>query len=69
MRTIQKFSKSKLAAFAAMLLLVGLFFVSTKPAATLNGPATVQTDKLDYHPGEIAVITGSDFSPGETVVL
>src|SRR5947207_2133613 len=31
--------------------------------------ATVVTDKLDYAPGQTAIITGSDFQPGEVVQL
>src|SRR5688572_9161495 len=31
--------------------------------------ATVQTDKVDYYPGEYVIITGSGFTPGETVTL
>ncbi|HEU5166639.1 MAG TPA: hypothetical protein VFU29_13910, partial [Chitinophagaceae bacterium] len=34
-----------------------------------NFEATVTTDRLDYPPGDTAVITGSGFQPGETVVL
>src|SRR5436190_4213793 len=32
-------------------------------------PATVQTDKSDYRPGDIAFITGSGFAASETVWL
>src|SRR5713101_5476485 len=28
-------------------------------------PATVQTDKADYSPGQIATVTGSGWQPGE----
>src|SRR5690349_14197465 len=31
--------------------------------------ATIATDHLDYSPGQTAIITGSGFSPGETVDL
>src|SRR5688572_28036628 len=31
--------------------------------------ATVTTDKLDYQPGEYVIITGSGWTPGETVTL
>ena len=31
--------------------------------------ATVATDRLDYPPGDTAIITGTGFQPGETVTL
>ena len=37
------------------------------PTATLG--AEVITDQEDYSPGATAIITGSGFAPGETVVL
>ena len=38
-------------------------------AMMAQAQATVQTDSLDYAPGETALITGSGFQPGETVTL
>jgi len=50
--------------FATVLTIVSLFFVN----AAL-GQATVTTDQLDYPPGSTVFITGSGYTPGETVVL
>ncbi|HXF48904.1 MAG TPA: HYR domain-containing protein [Verrucomicrobiae bacterium] len=33
------------------------------------GQATVTTDKMDYHPGDTVIITGSGWQAGETVLL
>src|SRR5437762_1249131 len=41
---------------------------SFTPVSTF-GQATVQTDKLDYSPGETVLITGSGFEPGESIKL
>ncbi|TDE41672.1 hypothetical protein E0I26_16125, partial [Flavobacterium rhamnosiphilum] len=45
-------------------LIVNLFFVSV-----VFGQATVTTDKDDYAPGEYVIITGTRWTPGETVTL
>ncbi|SEG48301.1 beta strand repeat-containing protein, partial [Flavobacterium urumqiense] len=45
-------------------LLTNLFF-----ASVAFGQATVSTDLLDYRPGSTAIITGSGFQAGETVIL
>ncbi|WP_276501163.1 hypothetical protein, partial [Terrimonas pollutisoli] len=49
---------------AILLLLANLFFVSES-----FGQATVQTDKLDYYPGDYVIITGAGWTSGETVEL
>src|SRR5688572_17728151 len=41
--------------------------VLSSPSAVLT--ATIATDKEDYAPGETVLITGTGFSPGETVRL
>src|SRR5205085_965524 len=43
--------------------------ILTTAMRTEDSPATVTTDKLDYHPGEIVMITGTGFAAGETVKL
>ena len=45
-------------------LIANLFF-----ASVAFGQATVLTDLLDYPPGSTAIITGSGFQAGETVIL
>ncbi|MFE3867087.1 MBG domain-containing protein [Flavobacterium sp. LS2P90] len=45
-------------------LITNLFF-----ASVAFGQATVSTDLLDYPPGSTAIITGSGFQAGETVIL
>jgi hypothetical protein len=45
-----------------------LAVVLTAGLALAQSP-TLSTDKNDYHPGERVTITGSDWSPGETVRL
>ncbi len=41
----------------------------TLSSAELYGFATVKTDQADYSPGSIVTITGSGWTPGETVTL
>ncbi len=41
----------------------------TSAALYTSSAATVMTDKTDYHPGEIVVITGTGWQPEETVSL
>src|SRR5882724_10361854 len=62
MNFFTKTFKSKIIALA--FTMAGLFFVN----AAL-GQATVTTDRLDYPPGDTVIITGSGFTPGETVTL
>ncbi len=45
------------------------FFANLLIANVVLGQATIQTDLLDYPPGSTAYITGSGFTPGETVSL
>ncbi|MES2852467.1 MAG: hypothetical protein V4698_06115, partial [Bacteroidota bacterium] len=45
-------------------LAANLFF-----ASVAFGQATVTTDKDDYAPGEYVIITGTGWTPGETVTL
>ena len=54
-------SLAKCAGAAAILLLLS--------SAALAQTATVTTDKSDYAPGEIVIITGSGWQPGEVVQL
>src|SRR6187455_1214496 len=48
---------------------LGLAFLAIAGAADSLSAATIQTNKADYAPGETALITGTGWSPGETVVL
>src|SRR5215213_5305347 len=43
--------------------------VLSSSAVFNSSPASITTDKLDYAPGETAVISGRGFQPGETVRL
>ncbi|HMI31527.1 MAG TPA: HYR domain-containing protein, partial [Candidatus Limnocylindrales bacterium] len=49
------------AVFLCVNSLIGVSFAAAQ--------ATVQTDKADYYPGETAIVTGSGWTPGETVSL
>src|SRR6185295_9371232 len=49
---------------AVFLVLANLFCIGT-----VYGQAIVQTDKLDYPPGDTVFITGSGWLPGELVKL
>ena len=60
MKTFLRRSKFLVIAF----VIANLFSIS----AAL-GQATVTTDRLDYPPGDTAIITGTGFQPGETVTL
>lgn len=51
------------------ILSVGIMAVMSFISASTFGQAIIQTDKLDYMPGETAMITGSGFQPGESVKL
>lgn len=57
--------KQFLFSFFVFSLINTFFFLNTVSAQT----ATVATDKLDYLPGEIVHITGSNWASGETVTL
>src|SRR2546427_10416308 len=50
--------------FALLLSLQALVGVSLAAAQ-----ATFQADKDDYYPGDIALLTGSGFSPGEEIAV
>ena len=52
-------------------LLLFVLFCALVAALTCSSAyaATVATDKLDYAPGEIVIITGSGWAPDETVTL
>jgi hypothetical protein len=50
-----------------LLMLLFLAFVVTAKVDAQN--ATVQTDKLDYMPGEYVIVTGSGWQPNENVEL
>src|SRR5262245_66248130 len=39
------------------------------PFRSFLTPATIITDKSDYHPGERVTVTGSGFQAGETITL
>ena len=54
----------KLSFFAAALIIIALPF-----AAHAHADATLATDKDDYVPGEIAMITGAGYWPGEPIDL
>ncbi|MBC7687873.1 MAG: hypothetical protein H7211_06805, partial [Aquabacterium sp.] len=46
-----------------------VFFILMSSALTLQGQATLVSDKADYAPGTTAIFTGSGFQPGEQVKL
>ena len=52
-------------------ILLSVLFCALIAALTCSSvyAATVTTDKPDYAPGEIVIITGSGWEPGETVTL
>ena len=45
------------------------FSDNNEPSGEEQFETIVSTDKLDYAPGETAVITGSGFTPGSEVVI
>ncbi len=55
-------SKKVLLRFAMLVMSLGMMSV-------VVGQATVETDKKDYIPGEYVIITGTGWTPGETVTL
>ncbi|MGZ3953940.1 MAG: YDG domain-containing protein, partial [Flavisolibacter sp.] len=56
----------KLSGFSKALILAIIFFAFSFSAIA---QATLHTDSSDYHPGSTVIITGSGFTPSETVVL
>jgi hypothetical protein len=51
--------------FAVLGLAVALALLMVGASCALPGAGpSIQTDKLDYHPEEIATISGAGFSPG-----
>ena len=57
--SLLKLGKKAIALCAGLLCFVAIGF----------GQATVTTDKSDYSPGEYVIVTGTGWTPGETVEL
>ena len=55
--------------FTQITLAFMLFFSLAAFNAQGQATPTIQTDLLDYPPGSTAIITGTGFTPGETVTL
>ncbi len=54
-----------IAVFSLMALLALGMFISGAPSVVAETTPTLTTDKADYSPGEIVVITGTGFAPGD----
>ncbi|HZI89981.1 MAG TPA: HYR domain-containing protein, partial [Candidatus Polarisedimenticolia bacterium] len=52
----------------ARVLFLALLVIACS-ASHAAAQATLTTDKADYYPGEVAILTGSGFAPGEEVAI
>ena len=57
------------AAVLGVAILLALFVIVSPGVAQAQTGPVVQTDRLDYYPGENVIITGSGWYPGELVKL